>query len=200
MCERILGISGSPRRGGNTRVLLEACLEAARQSGAETRLVDLAELSIAPCLACEPCQSTPERLCVQQDGMQEVYPAMLWAEAIVFATPTYMAGPSAQMKALIDRTRPLWRLNNALQTKLAAFITVGSGQWGGQELALRAMMDFALNHGMIIIGSATLGYGNWEVCGVADAPGAVRHDEAALAAARGLGRRLAQVRVSFDSR
>jgi hypothetical protein len=78
-------------------------------------------------------------------------------------------------------------MGNVRQHRIASVIAVGEGRWGGQELAARSVRDFCLNHGMIILGPACLPYGNWEVIGVADAPGAVSGDEFAVKAAEGLG-------------
>ena len=194
--KRILAISGSPRRNSNSALLCNSCLQAAAAEGAQTRLLELCHMQIAPCQACRSCVNfaAGER-CVIDDDMATVLADMLWADAIVFATPTYMAGMSAQLKALIDRTRPIWSPENTLQHRTASVIAVGEGRWGGQELAARSVMDFCFNHGMIVVGPACLPYGNWEVIGQAAAPGQVAEDEFALKAAAGLGRRLAGLQI-----
>ena len=197
--QRILGIVGSPRSNGNTERLVQRVLETARAEGAETKLFALAGKTIAPCLACEECVGGPPEFCVQQDGMTELYPLMLWAEAIVFGSPVYMGTMTAQLKAVFDRARPLWIMDNALSTKVAAAVVVGEGRWGGQELTIQNIYWAALNHGMIVLGSASMPFGNWEVCGQADAPGDVLNDGAALRAAEGLGRRLVRVTVAASS-
>jgi multimeric flavodoxin WrbA len=191
----ILGIVGSPREGGNTELLMQRLLGAAQQEGAATSLFTLAGKTIGPCLACADCAGGPPEFCVQRDDMMMLYSLMLWADAIVFGTPVYMGTMSAQLKAVFDRTRPLWIMDNALSRKVAAAIAVGEGRWGGQELAIQQIYWAALNHGMIVVGSASLPYGNWEVCGIADEPGDVLADEHALNAAEGLGRRLARLKV-----
>ncbi len=195
---RILGISGSPRPRGNTELLVARVLDAARQQGVETRLLPLAGKQIAPCLACDDCVGGPPDFCVQQDDMLELYPHLLWADAVVFGSPVYMGTMTAQLKAVFDRARPLWGMNNALSQKAAAAVVVGEGRWGGQELVVQNIYWAALNHGMIVVGSASLPFGNWEVCGQADAPGDILRDTAALQAADGLGRRLAQLRLEWE--
>ena len=124
--KRILAISGSPRRNSNSALLCNSCLQAAAAEGAQTRLLELCHLQIAPCQACRSCVNfaAGER-CVIDDDMATVLADMLWADAIVFATPTYMAGMSAQLKALIDRTRPIWSPENTLQHRTASVIAVG---------------------------------------------------------------------------
>ncbi len=194
--KRILGIAGSPRPGGNTEFLLERLLAAAEAHGAETRLFALAGKTIAPCTDCGRCSDRPP-YCTQSDDMQEVYEHMLWADAIVFGTPVYMGTMTAQLKSVFDRARPLWRMNNTLSRKVAAAVAVGEGRWGGQELAVQNVYWAALNHGMVIVGGASIPYGNWEVCGVAGAAGEIAADGEAMAAADGLGRRLAETNVEF---
>jgi multimeric flavodoxin WrbA len=192
----ILGIVGSPRKSGNTELLVERVLDAARREGAATSLFALAGRKIEPCLACDECVGGPPEFCVQDDDMKELYPLMVWADAIVFGTPVYMGTMTAQLKAVFDRARPLWLMDNALSRKVAAAIAVGEGRWGGQELAIQQVYWAALNHGMIVVGGACLPYGNWEVCGVAGEPGAILNDADALSAADGLGRRLARLKIS----
>src|SRR5574340_970001 len=155
-----LGIAGSPRPNGNTELLVAHVLEAARAEGAETKLFSLAGKQIAPCLACAECVAREPEFCVQQDDVHALYPLLLWAEAIVFGTPVYMGTMSAQLKAVFDRARPLWRMDNALSRKVAAAVAVGDGTWGGQELALQNIYWAALNHGMVVMGSVPMVYGN----------------------------------------
>lgn len=194
--ERILGISGSPRAGGNTETLVKRVLSAAAAEKAETRLFSLGGKTVAPCVDCDKC-TDDQPYCVQSDDMQELYDLLLWADAVVFGTPVYMGGMTAQLKAAFDRARPLWRMNNALSRKVAAAVAVGEGRWGGQELAIQSIYHSAMNHGMIIVGGASLPYGDWEVCGVAGQGGQILADTEALGAAEGLGRRLAHLVVEF---
>jgi multimeric flavodoxin WrbA len=193
---RILGVAGSPRPGGNTEMLIARLLAAAGREGAETRLYSLGGKKIAPCVDCRGCTDR-QPYCTQMDAMQELYEHMLWADAIVFGTPVYMGTMSAQLKAVFDRCRPLWRMGNALSSKVASALAVGEGRWGGQELAIQNVYWAALNHGMVIVGGASIPYGNWEACGVAGEPGAILADREAIEAAEGLGRRLAGIRIEL---
>jgi multimeric flavodoxin WrbA len=103
---RLLGIAGSPRRGGNSDELLDACLAAARDAGAETDLLVVAEAGIAPCRGCNACSK--DGRCIVEDGMQAVYPRLDAADAIVVASPVYFATVPAVLKALYDRCQPYW--------------------------------------------------------------------------------------------
>ncbi len=97
----VLGIMGSPRKGGNTDLLMEAVLEGARQAGARTEKIHLADLSIRPCLGCDRCRKTGE--CAQKDDMRGLLEMMESSGAWVLGTPVYYWGPSAQLKAFVDR-------------------------------------------------------------------------------------------------
>jgi multimeric flavodoxin WrbA len=97
----ILGVVGSPRKGGNTYVLVEALLEGAREAGAETRLLHLRGLDIRECEGCHGCWKNGE--CIKRDDMREVFPVIASTDAIVFGTPVYWYGPTALMKAFLDR-------------------------------------------------------------------------------------------------
>jgi multimeric flavodoxin WrbA len=195
--QRLLGIVGSPRPGGNTEQLVTRVLEAAREHGAETRLFSVAGRTIAPCLACDECVGGPPEFCVQRDDMDVLYPDLLWADAVVFGSPVYMGTMTAYLKAIFDRARPLWIMDNALSQKVAAAVVVGEGRWGGQELTVQNIYWAALNHGMVILGPACLPYGNWEVCAQGNARGEVLQDAAALRDAAGLGRRLAAMHLEW---
>ncbi len=97
----VLGIVGSPRKKGNTHILMERVLEGAVSSGAETDIVLLGGLSIGECDGCHACWKG--RDCVRCDDMNGLYSRIAAADAIVFGTPVYWYGPTALMKAFLDR-------------------------------------------------------------------------------------------------
>ena len=98
---RVLGIVGSPRQGGNTDILVDEILEGAREAGAQTDKVMLAELAVAPCQACYACRATGE--CVIKDDMGGLVEKMKASRVWVIGTPVYWWGPTAQLKAFVDR-------------------------------------------------------------------------------------------------
>ncbi|MFW9793856.1 MAG: flavodoxin family protein [Candidatus Thorarchaeota archaeon] len=101
-CEKtILGIVGSPRRGGNTETLVDTVIAGAAECGAASAKVILHELSIAPCRACNSCHRDGK--CIQEDDMEMLIDLMEKSDVWVFGTPIYWWGPSAQFKAFIDR-------------------------------------------------------------------------------------------------
>ena len=98
---KVLAISASPRRGGNSDVLCDELLKGAAENGHEVRKLRLAEKKIAPCAACYACAES--HVCVRRDDMQEVLDALKAADVIVLASPVYFYSISAQMKTMIDR-------------------------------------------------------------------------------------------------
>lgn len=131
---KVLGLVGSKRKTGNTSVLVQRALEAARAEGIETELVFLSDYSIEGCRGCEGCKDT--YCCVIQDGMQELYPLLLASDAVILGSPAYFYNVTAVTKAFIERCyclevfaeddRSVWLgINEALGGKYAAVIALG---------------------------------------------------------------------------
>ena len=97
----ILGVVGSPRRDGNTHVLVSTVLEAAEQQGAAVEPLFLGDLTIAECDGCHACWDGKQ--CSKDDDMNAVYPKLIESDVIIFGTPVYWYGPTALMKAFVDR-------------------------------------------------------------------------------------------------
>jgi len=98
---RVLGVVGSPRRGGNTESLVDEVLRGARDAGAAVEKVRLSELEIGPCDACDACTDAGE--CVLGDDMPDLLEKMAASQVWVLGTPVYWWGPSAQFKLFMDR-------------------------------------------------------------------------------------------------
>jgi multimeric flavodoxin WrbA len=99
--KRIVAVCGSPRVGGNSERLTEELLRGASEAGCTTELVRLADLSINPCDACNACLEGEE--CTQEDDMAALASSLDAADAWIITTPVYWWGPTAQMKAFVDR-------------------------------------------------------------------------------------------------
>jgi len=125
---------GSPRRGGNTDVLVDEALATFRElpeEKGETEKIYLSSLQINPCQGCFKCKHGDglDSVCVQRDDMTGLYRKMFDADALLWATPVYMWSPTAQMKLFLDRLFPLgdyqktrWRC--ALEGKPVGLIIV----------------------------------------------------------------------------
>lgn len=103
---RVLGIAGSPRRNGNTDLLLAEFIKGAKSKDAEVKTIVLNDLNIAPCQHCDACLKAGK--CRIKDDMHMVYRELEKADVIVLASPIQFTGVTAQMKAMIDRLQSLW--------------------------------------------------------------------------------------------
>ncbi len=103
---KILGIWGSPRKGGNSEVLLQAFLDGAAEAGGQVERLALRELKITPCLEIYHCFK--DGTCPIKDDMLPLYEKLLEADVVALASPIFFYGVSAQAKAFIDRTQALW--------------------------------------------------------------------------------------------
>jgi multimeric flavodoxin WrbA len=187
----VLGLAASPRRRGNTSLLLERALAGAEDAGAHVERVELCRLRIAPCRACDRCHQTG--LCAVHDDYQALLDRLVAADAIALASPLYFLGVSGWAKAFIDRGQCLWARKHIVRQPLpptssgrprrAAFLAVGGtphAPFKGAVATVRAWLDTL---DAIYLGDVLRS-------GV-DAPGAIRNDPAALDEAYRLGRSLA---------
>ncbi len=102
----VVGISGSPRRHGNTEALLDAFLEGAERAGARVEKVVLKNLDYTPCKGCNACHRTGR--CVVRDDLDDLFAKILGADCLAVASPIYSMGITAELKGLIDRAQYLW--------------------------------------------------------------------------------------------
>lgn len=178
---RVLGIVGSPRRGGNTEILVDEVLAGAEEAGALTEKVILNELDISPCQACNACSKTGT--CVQQDDMITLLEQMESSQVWVLGTPIYWWGPTAQFKAFIDRwysvKRTIFR-----EKRVVLVIPLG----GGASLARHTtgMLTDILNYlGIELVASV--------VAPGASRKGTVQTHADVLAAARSAGKKAVEI-------
>jgi arsenate reductase len=103
----VLGLQGSPRKKGNSSFLLSLFMQEVEKTGATTRIVDVTEKKIEPCIECNTCSRTG--FCPFDDDMgNEIYSLIRAAEVVVMVSPVFFYGVTAQLKALIDRSQALW--------------------------------------------------------------------------------------------
>lgn len=100
--KKVLVLSSSPRKGGNSDLLCHAFMKGAAEAGHEVAKIRVSEKKIGYCTGCYSCQKTGK--CAIQDDAKEVLDAMKAADVIVFASPVYFYSVCAQLKALIDRS------------------------------------------------------------------------------------------------
>lgn len=121
MSKKVLILSGSPRKGGNSDILCDEFARGAQEAGNEVEKIRVASKKIYPCSACYYCRDHGGA-CVHKDDMAEVLQKMIDSDVLVLASPVYFYSIDAQLKAVIDRTVARW-----LEVKTRSFIT--SSRW-----------------------------------------------------------------------
>lgn len=99
--KKILGVVGSPRKNGNTHILVSNILEGAKGEGAVVDILFLSDLNIMECNGCHACWEGKQ--CSKNDNMKDIYTKIIQSDVIIFGTPVYWYGPTALMKGFIDR-------------------------------------------------------------------------------------------------
>ena len=151
----ILGFCGSPRAGATEYVLKEA-LKMVEDEGFKTNFYSVRDRKINFCTHCDYCLQN--KGCIFKDDMETLYPLMEEAEGIIFASPVYNGGITAQSKAVIDRTRALVAGNpKVFRGKKGIAIAIGGDRIGGQELALQQIITFYTLNGVLTISGGFFG-------------------------------------------
>ena len=106
MGKKILILTSSPRKNGNTNTIVQWCAQSATDAGAEVECIDIARLNYKSngCVSCYCCQESDKYECNVKDDANDILERMDTFDVIVYSTPVYMFGPSAQVKLLLDRT------------------------------------------------------------------------------------------------
>ncbi len=107
MSKKVLILSGSPRKGGNSDLLCDEFMHGAQESGNVVEKIRVTEKSVSPCKACYYCKKSGGQ-CVMKDDMGEILQKMIDADVLVLASPVYFYSIDAQLKAVIDRTVARW--------------------------------------------------------------------------------------------
>jgi len=148
----ILAIYGSPRREGNTSVLLKQAVQGARDAGADIEEITLRDLKMSPCLETYGCLKTGR--CAIKDDFQPLYDKMLSAKGLMLASPIFFYTVSAHTKILMDRCQSLWvkkywidkmQAGSPKPARLGLFISVGATRgkrlFDGTLLTIRYFFD-----------------------------------------------------------
>jgi multimeric flavodoxin WrbA len=158
---KAIAINGSPRKGGNTELLLKQVLKPLAEAGWETEFVQLGGKTINGCHACYGCFKTKNARCSQKDEFfNECMAKMVAADTIILGSPTYFTDVSAEMKALMDRAGLVAVANGGLfRGKIGAAVV--AVRRGGGTHAFDTMNHLFLMSGMIVPGSTywNLGFG-----------------------------------------
>lgn len=107
MSKKVLILSGSPRKGGNSDLLCDEFMCGAQEAGHDVEKIRVSEKKIAPCSACYYCRRSGGE-CAHKDDMTQILQKMIDADVIVLSSPVYFYSINAQLKAVIDRTVARW--------------------------------------------------------------------------------------------
>lgn len=156
-----IAVNGSPRKGGNTEILLKEVLGVLKKAGWKTELARVGGTDIRGCTACGMCLKNKDLQCaLKKDVFNEVFAKMVKADAIILGSPTYFAAVSADMKALLERSGYVARANgNAFAGKIGAAVV--AVRRGGATHAFDTINHMYQMSRMIIPGSTywNMGYG-----------------------------------------
>lgn len=139
MSKKVLILSGSPRKGGNSDILCDEFMKGAKESGNTVEKIRVAEKKIGYCRGCYACKETG--ICAIKDDMAEILQKMIDADVIVLASPVYFYSIDAQLKAVIDRTVARW-----LEVKNKEFyyiMTAADGEKESLETTLACFRGYA---------------------------------------------------------
>ena len=151
----VVGISGSPRKQATDYVLNYALAELEKQ-GIKTKYFSVKGKKINYCIHCDYCLT--HKKCTFQDDMKELYPLLKKANGIIFATPVYNGGVSAQIKAVMDRCRAAEAGEKYFfKNKIGMGIALGGDRVGGQEAALNQIITFYILSAIIPISGGFFG-------------------------------------------
>lgn len=153
----VLGICGSPVKDGNTDSFLGAVTDSVREPGINVNIIKVARLNIADCLHCNFCltRQTREKICGLEDDMKEIYPQVLKADVLVFASPVYLMRLSGYLAKFMDRLRALLHgkvYRRALADKVGVALAVSWFRNTGVETTLLSIVSGMLALGMIPVG------------------------------------------------
>ncbi|MDD4455556.1 MAG: flavodoxin family protein [Candidatus Methanomethylophilaceae archaeon] len=180
---KIVAFNGSPRKDGNTSILIRRILDELENEGIETELVQVGGQMIRGCTDCRRCFENRDRRCVFDDDIvNDCIGKMVDADGIILASPVYFLDVTSEMKALIDRAGVVARANDGPFRRKAA-IAAAAVRRSGANHTIDTLLHFMLYSGMIIPGAPVIGIGR-DI-------GDVRKDEEGMARAKEAGKNMA---------
>jgi multimeric flavodoxin WrbA len=185
---KVLAINGSPRKKGNTQVLIEAAAGEIKKAGIDFESISITDYDIRPCDACERCYTKPWDCPIKDDAVA-ILKRMSAADGLLIGSPVYCGGVTAQLKALLDRSVMPYQ-GAEFKDKVGGALTVGGARNGGQELTLIQINTYFLMLDMIVASAENGFYGGMAT---GNDRGDVRKDKEGMDKAKGVGRRMAHL-------
>ena len=151
----LLGVCGSPRNQGTESAIKYALEYTSTKFGFETEFWTIRGKNIKFCLNCDYC-IREKKGCMHVDNLGEFYPKLEEARFLLFGTPIFQGNVSGQLKTVMDRCRALIAKSpDVFKNKIGAALAVGGDRNGGQEIAIRIILDFfQQNHVICVSGGA----------------------------------------------
>ncbi len=182
---KVLGVNGSPRKGGNTEILIRKAFEPLEAAGIRTEFVQIGGRPVRGCTACGKCMEMKNRACViTNDPVNEIIQKMSEADGMILGTPTYFADVTAEMKGLIDRAGFV-AIANGRMYKHKVGAAVVAVRRGGATHAFDTINHFFQINQMFLVGSTY-----WNMAYGLNI-GEVRHDGEGMANMTDLGESMA---------
>jgi len=179
---KVIGFNGSPRKDGNTTILINHVFRELEKEGIKTELVQLSEKEIHGCIACYKCFKNKDQRCaVKNDAANEYIEKMTEAQGIILGSPVYFIDITPEMKALIDRTGFVSRANGGMHRNKVGAVVVAFRRSGAMH-SVDTMNHFLLSQEIFIVGRAI---------GVGMDKGDVEKDEEGIQTVKALGERMA---------
>ena len=182
---KVVAFNGSPRKEGNTYLLVQRVFEELHKEGIETEYFQVGGKPLRGCIACLKCRENKDKKCVlPDDGLNGYVAKMGEAEGIILASPVYFSNVTAEMKALIDRAGYVSKANEGLLRRKVGAAVVAVRRAGATIVYSDLNFFFGINE-MIIPGSSY-----WNL-GMGRLPGEVLKDEEGLKTMEDLGKNMA---------
>jgi len=197
---KIVGICGSPKgENSTTRFALNKALGAAERLGVTVQLIELKDYQFTGCQDCGLCRKQLD--CSLNDDFKHKLLNLFKEKEIkgmIYASPVYFGGVTAQMKAFMDRCIPFRRNGYLFEDRVAGVLTVGKSRHGGQELTAMDLVKNCLIHGMTVVPdrSPTSHFGGMLWSGH---PDGIENDKAGIETAENLGKRVAEIALKLNS-
>lgn len=153
----LLGICGSPRNQGTEFAVQYALNYAKEKFNFETEYWTVRGKTIKFCVHCDYC-IREKKGCMHVDNLVELYPKLTEAKFLLFGTPVFQGNLSGQLKTVMDRCRALIAKNpEVFKNKVGAALAVGGDRSGGQEIAIRTILDFFQQNHIICVSGGAFG-------------------------------------------
>ncbi len=156
---KVVAINGSPRKGGNTEIMLNAVLEPIKAAGVETKIIQVGGQNIHGCRGCWACQKLLNRKCAFNDDIvNDILEDLFSADAIIWGTPSYYSNMTPELKALIDRAGIVASANGKLFRHKVGAAVIAERRGGGSFIQA-SIHEMMLMSEMIIPGSTYWNFG-----------------------------------------